>query len=132
VSHSKHIERYILALIIIVALVVLALSALLVQQYRRVRQAEHLAAHHSLLAALHAKGPITASDVALIQPWMTFDYVNHLFALPPSYLQTSLDIRDARYPRLTVAEEAEDVHAAVPSVLLQTQNYVRAYLTKSP
>ncbi len=38
---------------------------------------------------------------------MTFDYVNHLFTLPPQYLETTLGITDGRYPRLTIEEYAE-------------------------
>ncbi|MDR3642690.1 MAG: hypothetical protein P4L74_03640 [Candidatus Doudnabacteria bacterium] len=51
-----------------------------------------------------------------ISGWMTFRYVNLVFGLPPSYLQSSLDINDARYPNIsldTLAKEQKLTSAAI-------------------
>ena len=39
---------------------------------------------------------------AEIQPWMTFDYINRVFHLPPEYLKGHLNITDRHYPRLQI------------------------------
>jgi UDP-glucose 6-dehydrogenase len=37
-----------------------------------------------------------------IQPWMTFEYINKVFKLPPEYLRGKMSIQDASYPRMTL------------------------------
>lgn len=39
---------------------------------------------------------------ASIAEWMTFDYLNNVFKMPPAYLKNALKITDSRYPRLTI------------------------------
>ncbi len=46
--------------------------------------------------------PLALPTPSTIAVWMTFDYLNKIFNLPPDYLKTSLNITDARYPFLTV------------------------------
>ena len=41
-----------------------------------------------------------------IQSWMTFDYVNVIFKLPPAYLRTELHITDPRYPNIQISHYA--------------------------
>lgn len=43
-----------------------------------------------------------------IDSWMTFDYLNKIFNLPPDYLKTSLNITDSRYPFLTISRLARE------------------------
>jgi hypothetical protein len=131
VENKKHIDVYIRAALVVCLLVVLMLTALLVIQYRQLRAAEHLPLHHSLLMALHAKGSIQPSDAGLIQPWMTFDYVNHVFVLPSDYLSHALSISDQRYPRVTIAQAAEDAHVDPADMLERVQTSVRASVSSS-
>jgi hypothetical protein len=42
------------------------------------------------LAVLRQRGPLTATDVSYIQSWMTFDYINVTFNIPPQYLSDYL------------------------------------------
>jgi hypothetical protein len=110
--------------------VLVGLCILLVDEYRQVRQLSYMGAHQSLFKALHARGPVGASDANSVATWMTFDYIDHLFALPPQYLQTQLAITDKRYPHLTLAEYAEDHHLEQKTFLMQVQNAIRAYFTQ--
>ena len=58
---------------------------------------------------------------------MTFDYVDHLFSLPPEYLQQTLGITDSRYPRIAIEEYAEDAHLDQAATLAAVKNAVAAY-----
>lgn len=37
-----------------------------------------------------------------IKPWMTFNYLNVVFKLPPDYLKNTLNITDIRYPNISI------------------------------
>lgn len=39
-------------------------------------------------------------NVRMIAPWMTFNYLNIVFRLPPDYLQNTFSITDPRYPNI--------------------------------
>ncbi len=67
---------------------------------------------HQLLELLQRTqdGTLSAtSSVIYIQSWMTFDYLNKVFHLPKTYLQTNLNIQDARYPNISIRQYARDV-----------------------
>ena len=117
-TEKQHIERYILAAFLVCVFIVVALSALLITQYHHLRGVPH-----------HTRGPVGVADVSLIQSWMTFDYINHVFALPPAYLKNSLNINDSRYPRMTIREAAEDDHISAPEMLTQTEDSVRTSIS---
>lgn len=57
----------------------------------------------------------TPVAVALIRNWMTFDYINRLFNIPPSYFETRLDVAGTNYPRITIrglakVHDSDEVH----------------------
>jgi hypothetical protein len=62
---------------------------------------------------------------------MTFDYINRAFALPEQYLQASLNISDSRYPRLTIAEYAQDAKASPVATLMSVQEAISSYYSAS-
>jgi hypothetical protein len=62
---------------------------------------------------------------------MTFDYIDRAFALPAQYLQSSLNITDSRYPRLTIAEYAQDAKTSQSATLMSVQNAIRSYYLAS-
>jgi hypothetical protein len=71
---------------------------------------------------------VSAND---IQPWMTFDYVNVVFKIPPTYLKSILGISDPRYPNIRLDRYARE-YSIESSVLLNTvKKYVTTY-TASP
>jgi hypothetical protein len=81
---------------------------------------------HSHFSQLHGTAP--ATDPSVIQSWMTFDYVGHIFRLQPDYLKTAVDITDARYPRLTIIEAAEASHQSVDTYLALVRDAVQRQL----
>jgi hypothetical protein len=54
-------------------------------------------------AQFHGKRLVKTEEIQL---WMTFDYLNKVFSLPPDYLIKSLEITDARYPNLSLTQYA--------------------------
>ena len=103
-------ERAIRVTLIVLSITTAILLAFLVRDYRTT--------HRPYFSRTHA--PLTASDVSIIQSWMTLDYVNRIFALPPDMLKTTLSITDARYPRMPVA-----------TLLQRTKDAVQAYLSST-
>jgi len=73
--------------------------------------------------------PLTVRDVNAIQYWMTFDYLNKIFNLPPNYLQGALNISDKRYPFLTLARYAREDRLNAALVLSEVQAAIIDYLT---
>jgi hypothetical protein len=43
-----------------------------------------------------------------IRSWMTFDYINRSFGLPPDYFKNNLNIEDNHYPRVTIGHWAKE------------------------
>ncbi|MFA6999778.1 MAG: hypothetical protein WC241_01545 [Candidatus Paceibacterota bacterium] len=41
-------------------------------------------------------------NINSIKPWMTFNYLNVVFKLPPDYLKNTLNITDIRYPNISI------------------------------
>ena len=132
-TKHKKTKVFLLVVIFLLSVGLLELCSLLIQQNRYVNHLDNILSTKSKLLFTvfqNKKGPATINDVVLIQNWMTFDYINHIFALPTDYLQTSLHITDTRYPRLTVTEYAEDIRVRSSEVLTELQGAVRLYFTK--
>ena len=66
-------------------------------------------------------------DIDQIQSWMTFDYLNTIFKLPPAYLKTSLVITDTSYPNLHIGAYAHDAHLTQAQALAKVQEAITAY-----
>ena len=91
-------------------------------------QTRHFHSVKDLYSARHMLRPET--DAALIKSWMTFDFINRAYHLPPSYLKTKLNITDPSYPRLTVTKIADEHPGETLLSLLDTiRELVRTYLT---
>lgn len=103
-------ERAIRIALVVLSITTLVLVGLLIRDYR--------ITHHPRLSRTHA--PLTVNDVNVIQSWMTFDYINRIFALSPNILKAALSITDPRYPRMPVGK-----------LLQNTKDALRAYLTST-
>ncbi len=129
-NFSKKIKPHIVVLLVVVAAVLLAAGVLFFAEYRYARQPYHPVEKPAWIKALHGHRPATVNDVPSVRAWMTFDYVDHLFALPPQYLQSKLKITDSRYPRLTIASYAAIGHLSQAAALAEVQDALRAYFTQ--
>src|ERR1035437_6268606 len=45
--------------------------------------------------------------LAQLASWMTFDYINVVFGIPPDYLKTNLNITDPGYPNIRIDRYAK-------------------------
>jgi hypothetical protein len=45
-------------------------------------------------------------DPSFVKPWMTFEYINTSFSIPPSYFKEQYAITDPTYPHMTLDAEA--------------------------
>ena len=129
---SAQIKPYLKALIVVMAAAVGILCVLLFREYRHLRELDGFAAYEARMAAsfppgAHTRAPATAQDIPSLQTWMTFDYIDHWFMLPPDYLKTTLAITDDRYPRLTITHWAKDASTTPAAALAQVQNALRAH-----
>jgi hypothetical protein len=130
VHHHKaeYIKYTLIALVVILVLLGVALGV----GYHALYRARVISFQQAWLSALeHRKTPLGASDVDAIRPWMTFDYINKLFNIPPGYLQTDLMISDPHYPQLTISGYAHNTDVDVNAVMLQTEMALSNYLNNT-
>ncbi len=104
---KRHSDRYIAIVMVVLGIVLIVLFVALIKQYVDLRQAKILNDQAVRLSFIGRHVPIPTSRADIIQPWMTFDYVNRIFGLPPQYLEAALKITSAKYPRLPLYEYAE-------------------------
>ena len=124
-------KRFRAIVIGLVALLVV-LSLFLLGQYFALRRASLISAHELWLSTvLHEHGPITANDVSFIRSWMTFDYVNKLFGLPPGYLEDRLSITDPRYPQMSLGSYASHNHIDLADLTSELDAAIKDYLTNA-
>ncbi len=62
-----------------------------------------------------------------IQPWMTFDYINIIFRLNPSYFQKNLNISDSRYPNIRIDKYAKKYKINLISLLTDIKSLIINY-----
>jgi len=75
-----------------------------------------------------SQNALPAPNLAYIQTWMTFDYLNKAFKLPPDYLKLKLNITDSRYPNLSIRHLTDDMKTDPNAVLAE----IRAAISQRP
>jgi hypothetical protein len=115
-------DNYLKYAIIALVVVLVVLGIFFVQEYNNARKAQ-------ILDQIHRGVPLTAGEVTIIRPWMTFDYINRIFKLPPNYLKTNLSITDPSYPRATLSSDAAYSHTDATLLMNQVEGAVYNYLT---
>ena len=118
------------ATIALVALfvVLVALCFLLFNEYRSLRQLQIADSRQFWASALQRRAPLTISDVESIQSWMTFDYLDKVFNMPPEYLKTALNLSDPRYPRISLSRYARYHGMDAVAFTTGVKNAVRDYV----
>jgi hypothetical protein len=64
---------------------------------------------------------------ATIQDWMTFNYLNAVFKLPPTYLENTLTIQDTHYPDISIRGYARAHGIDAGTFLGEVQDTLKAY-----
>lgn len=110
----------------LVALLVL-LIFLLSREYERLSRLPLFPEGGSFASELRARRVLSPASAGAVRSWMTFEYVNRLFALPPGYLKTALRIADARYPKMTVGSYAKRLGVSPAAFLSEVENAIRGF-----
>jgi hypothetical protein len=80
--------------------------------------------HHQRYADAQPRQHIPPNS---IQSWMTFDYINVVFGLNPSYLQSKLAIMDKHYPNIRIDTYARRNKLNQQSLLQNIQQLVNQH-----
>ena len=131
--YNSRVKRHIknsLAIAVIVILV-LALAGLCLSFWREYQRLSHVQTTNDqrlkFSSLIHAR-PATVSDIAYISPWMTFDYINLVFKLPPDFLKTQLSITDPLYPRLSINHASRDMKTVPAELTNSVKSEIQIYL----
>ena len=67
-----------------------------------------------------------------IREWMTFQYINRFFNLPPEYLKSSLDITDRKYPNITISKWAKNSKQDSAALIEEIKTLINDYQPAPP
>lgn len=130
----KDLKYWAWGIVAILSVTLIFLCFQLVRVYRHNARAETVSTERATFTTLlshHA--PLTAANTSYIQTWMTFDYVNTIYKLPPIYLQNALSITDTHYPHISITRYARENKMTSVAFLDQVKTAVGAYgTTTSP
>lgn len=82
-----------------------------------------------------SQGPLTkpiAKDVEEIDEWMTFGYINHRFSLPETLLADTLNIREKKYPNISLGLYAKKNNIAREEFISQVRTIVSNFISQVP
>ena len=127
---TQRTARYLKYALIILGFLLLVLVVFFYLEYRSLRRAQIINARELFLTGfIHDHGPLGANEAVLIRSWMTFDYINKIFKLPPDYLKTQLQIKDVRYPLLSLSSYAKSGGINSVSFLNSVTSAVQSYFS---
>ena len=118
---KTHTKIYLLVLVVSMLLLILALVFFYKPFYL------YRPAHR--FWSTHSHRTLGVNDVNMIQPWMTFNYINKVFRLPVDYLKNTLDISDSHYPNIPLEDYAEKEKTKTADFTTKVQEAVHSYLT---
>ena len=108
-------------IIIILLLILIGISALIFVEINRPIN----------IQSVHRREPWGVNDLSRVQGWLTFDYLNFVFRLPPTYLESKLPASDNRYPNISIDHYADRHALGHPQFLVIVKSAIRDYLLQS-
>jgi len=87
----------------------------------------HRLSFQNYLSRYH-RAPVSISNIS---SWMTFDYINKIFKLSPTYLSQTLKITDSKYPLLTIGQYSKKINASSTFLIKNIQNAIEIYSASS-
>lgn len=115
---------------IIIAVFAIAVCSLLVstfsfaRDYRRLHLRGYLPGMHAWHSQRPPRVP-TEQDVDRLETWMTFAFINHVFALPSGYLKDTLAITDPKYPNVSIEAAAKSKGITKDVLLITIKDLLR-------
>ncbi len=118
-------------LAIILCIIIIFSFAFCAREYARLERAHIIAVYKKALSQKIATyhGALTAQNVDLISSWMTFDYINRIFALPSDYLKNTLAISDTDYPRIPISKYVNNHKLNEVQFIAEIKKAVSDYFT---
>ncbi len=114
--------------LIVLGVVLVALFVFLVRDYLSLRRANLVNRRElSLSAFVQKHGTLNSTEVGVIHPWMTFDYINKIFNLPQDYLRNQLQVSDPHYPNITLGNYASAGNINALEAVHDVQNAIVNY-----
>ena len=128
---ENRFKKYVQYLLIFLGIVFTALLFLMIIEIRRLNHSEFVNAREMQVSNfLRSHGPLTVNNVDIVASWMTFDYINKLFALPPTYLETTLNISNSHYPQITLSGYAHSKGISQAFLMGKVESALHNYLTQ--
>jgi hypothetical protein len=130
---QNRMRRYIKVTLIALGVVLVVLCVVLAVNYFSLRRANVINTRElSLSAFVQKHGPLTADETGVLRSWMTFAYINKLFALPPDFLKNTFGITDAHYPNITVSGYVGSRHLDAATFMISLETAIGDYLQSPP
>jgi heme/copper-type cytochrome/quinol oxidase subunit 3 len=108
-TKTENMEKWIRLSILLFVITLIVLFIFFLKQYIILKKADIINIRETEISSLiKSHNKFSAQDADIIRSWMTFDYINKLFNIPQSYLQTTLNITSSHYPKLVVSDYIED------------------------
>jgi hypothetical protein len=128
-TQNKNWYAKIAVAVLVVALI--TLSIFLVRQYRIAARQGIVSAERIHFADIVRRHSLGAADVALIAPWMTFDYISVSYKVPVPYLASVLNVSSSTtgYPNITIAHYARTIATSSTAFTIEVQNAIKVYLS---
>ena len=126
--NKKEISKPLVIVLVIVIFFSLSFS---VRQYMRIHRFNLLTTYRQVITQkiIQNHGTLTEKNVDLISSWMTFEYINRIFALPADYLKNSLHISDVQYPRIPISKYAKNHKLDEAQFIAQIKTTVGGYFS---
>jgi hypothetical protein len=104
---SKIKLHYIQITLVILVIIIFVLGYKLYTTSSEINSMHNFNASRLHIKNLTRKNTLTSNDAHIIESWMTFDYINTAFHLPPDYLKTNLEIPEgSSFPRISIKKYA--------------------------
>lgn len=131
-SEIKNEKPYIKYTLVILGIIFIVLLFFMAREIRHLNHSEIISAREIHISnILKSHGPLTESDIGIVASWMTFDYVNKLFAIPPTYLETTFEISNSRYPQISLSGYARSKGVSSAFVVGKVESALHNYLSQT-
>jgi hypothetical protein len=128
---SKIIEPYIKYVLILLGVIFIVLLFFLIREIRHLNHSEIINAREVHISNfLKSHGPLSVNNIGIVASWMTFDYINKLFAVPPSYFETTLGISNSRYPQISLSGYARSKGISSAFIVGKVESALQNYLSQ--
>jgi hypothetical protein len=119
--------QYIKFILILLVAIIIVLFGLLFLQFNVFRQSGGFRLHQPWQNFGQYRRTFGPADVKEVQSWMTFDYINKVFNLPPEYLKNKFSISDSKYPRISLAGYAKNHNIDISNFLSEVKDAIVNY-----